>query len=315
MVDRKILTSCRMQRQVFNIRNLCCDSDRPPVGNQVMPLLALPLQAGPLAGMLPGALGLLGQYLVDEDVPFITTAHYTLRHLLATPAGAAALEAVEPLQRACLAVFAPSPQRQPGLPPTPDPVAARCAPCLRLIPRVPCFPCPAHISCCCLSPRPALFPRPGLPECARVHGKWLVLEDRQSHSVAPCVLTLIQSANSSPVECNDGMSISTKGVREHAKLPDLPKKHDSGVLGGGRARLGDGRLWGLEARGHDAWVCGLADALLGCASSPVLRLLQRAARKKPALAALVLPHAFADLAAHDRDTTLMALISDKVREL
>lgn len=78
-------------------------------------------------------------------------------------------------------------------------------------------------------------------------------------------------------------------------------------------RLEDARLWALEGQGYEAWVCGLADALLAHARSPTLRMLQRPGRKKAALAELLLPHAAADLASHDADTTLVALLSEQAR--
>jgi hypothetical protein len=53
--------------------------------------------------------------------------------------------------------------------------------------------------------------------------------------------------------------------------------------------------------------------LLHHCQSPVLRKLQKVALKKAAMAELVLPHVFADLAAHDADTTLMIAISEQVR--
>ncbi len=80
-----------------------------------------------------------------------------------------------------------------------------------------------------------------------------------------------------------------------------------------RARLEDSRLWALEGQGYEAWVCGLADALLAHAAAPTLRMLQRPARRRAALAELLLPHAAADLAGRDADTTLVALLSEQAR--
>jgi hypothetical protein len=80
-----------------------------------------------------------------------------------------------------------------------------------------------------------------------------------------------------------------------------------------RADLEDGQLWQLEGQTYDEWVCGLADALLGFVSSPLLHILQRCARRKPAMAELLLPHIFADLAAHDSDATLMVTVSKQAR--
>lgn len=56
--------------------------------------------------ILTEALQLLIVYLVDEDVPFIETAHVTLRRLLSTPQGQAALQQLEPLQQSYIEVFA-----------------------------------------------------------------------------------------------------------------------------------------------------------------------------------------------------------------
>ncbi len=78
-----------------------------------------------------------------------------------------------------------------------------------------------------------------------------------------------------------------------------------------RVDLGDSRRWQLEGQTHEQWVCALADALLGYSSNPLLRILQCCARKKSAMAELLLPHIFADLAAHDADALLMATISEQ----
>ncbi len=82
-----------------------------------------------------------------------------------------------------------------------------------------------------------------------------------------------------------------------------------------RTDLEDGKLWQLEGQTYDQWVCGLADALLSHASNPLLRILQRCARKKPAMAELLLPHIFSDLAAHDADASLMVTISEQASQL
>jgi hypothetical protein len=74
--------------------------------------------------MLVEALGILATALVGEDVSFIGTAQHALRQLLVTPAGAAALEAVPPLQRAQLAVFAGG---RPAAAPAQDLAASRRA--------------------------------------------------------------------------------------------------------------------------------------------------------------------------------------------
>ncbi|BDA48015.1 Serine-protein kinase ATM [Coccomyxa sp. Obi] len=155
-------------------------------------------KADSLQMILAEALQLLIVYLVDEDVPFIQTAHVTLRQLLSTPQGLAALQQLEPLQQSYIQIFA-GPKRA------------------------------------------AVSPEPGT-----------------------------------------------------------------------RFDLGDSRLWQLEGQTYEQWVCGLADALLGHSSNPLLRILQRCARKKSAMAELLLPHIFADLAAHDADASLMATISEQV---
>lgn len=59
-------------------------------------------------------------------------------------------------------------------------------------------------------------------------------------------------------------------------------------------------------------MCGLAEALLDRSKNVVLHMLQRVAGRKPAMAELLLPHIFADLAKHDADTTLMLTITEQV---
>ena len=78
-----------------------------------------------------------------------------------------------------------------------------------------------------------------------------------------------------------------------------------------RVDLGDSRLWQLEGQTYEDWVCGLADALLGYSSNPLLRILQRCACKKSAMAELLLPHIFADLAANDGNGLFMGIISEQ----
>lgn len=65
--------------------------------------------------ILTEALQLLIVYLVDEDVPFIQTAHVTLRQLLSTPQGLAALQQLDPLQQSHIQIFA-GPKRAAVLP-------------------------------------------------------------------------------------------------------------------------------------------------------------------------------------------------------
>lgn len=89
------------------------------------------MQASALQGMLVEALGILSASLVGEDVSFIGTAQYALRQLLATPAGAAALEQVPPLQRAQLAVFCGG---RVAAAPEQEPAASRRVHCLHSIP-------------------------------------------------------------------------------------------------------------------------------------------------------------------------------------
>jgi len=80
---------------------------------------------------------------------------------------------------------------------------------------------------------------------------------------------------------------------------------------GDRGNLEDSKLWQLEGQSYDQWVCGLADALLSHACNPLLTILQRCACKKPAIAELLLPHIFVDLAANDADASLMLTISEQ----
>ena len=71
-------------------------------------------------------------------------------------------------------------------------------------------------------------------------------------------------------------------------------------------------LWTLCDRSYADWVCRLCMALLLRASSAKLAACRSVAVRKPAFAELLLPYALADLAAHDKDSSLLRTISAQV---
>ncbi len=93
------------------------------------------------------------------------------------------------------------------------------------------------------------------------------------------------------------------------KVPDDNRKHAKDA----EWSLDNDALWLLRARSRDEWICRLSVALLLRASSAKLSACRVIAARKHTLAALLLPHALADLAARDADNSLRRVISAQVR--
>ena len=54
--------------------------------------------------------------------------------------------------------------------------------------------------------------------------------------------------------------------------------------------------WTQQGRSYEQWLCHLGDVLLEHCKDPLLRALQKVARRRPAMMELVMPRLFASLA-------------------
>ena len=116
--------------------------------------------------------------------------------------------------------------------------------------------------------------------CAFLTGTvWLLLgQGRISHSLT--------HRDSAKVLCHEGASAFVVGwasvVEGHA-----------GVC---RSGLDEEETWSQQGKTYEQWLCHLGDVLLDHCKDPLLRALQKVARKRPAMMELVMPQLFASLA-------------------
>ena len=150
-------------------------------------------------------------------------------------------------------------------------------------------------------PEDATLPRIAL----RALSEYLVDPD---HRIVSDALQACKALLSTPAgeQALSAMEPSERIYVAHLSLPSGAANPGSSVAGHSTAhaaRLEDDSLWSPPAPGphysrrHDAWLCKLAHALLSHARGGTLRLCHSLVGRKAELAALLLPYAFADIAA------------------